>query len=525
MSLANIYQSYDTQTQYKALIYCRVSSLKQTTDGAGLQSQQHRCLMHAQSRNYEVEKTFLESVSGGLSIAERPALNELITYLKQHQKSGNHYVVIFDDHKRFARETSVHIELRKTLAMLGAKVEYLNFAVENTPEGIFIDTMLAAQSQLEREQIGRQTKEKTKARLEKGFWTFRAPVGYKYVASKQGGKELAKDEPLATIVKEALEGFANGRFRSVAEVKRFLEHDPHFPKDLPNGELRQQTVVRMMDKILYAGYLQSDTHNVSLRKAQHEPIISLETFERVQERRQQSGYLATRKGVCKDFVLRGAIHCHECENPLRSCWSKGKYKHYPYYICHTKGCGQYGKSIARDKLEGQFDTFLQTVQPQRSVFAMVKDMFKHAWTAQTEHAAMSIQTYKQEATKTEKEIKSLISRIVATDNNRVIAAYEERIEELEKKKAILQERAAQKAPSPESFDKIIELSMAFLSSPYKLWTLGGYDMKRLVLKLAFSHGVYYDRNAGDRTPLKATPHKAFMPFLGGVLQDGATGEN
>ena len=67
--------------------------------------------------------------------------------------------------------------------------------------------------------------------------------------------------------------------------------------------------------------------------------------------------------------------------------------------------------------------------------------------------------------------------------------------------------------------------MAFLSSLHKLWTLRGYDMKKLVLKLAFSQGIHYDRNSIDRTPLKTTAHKDFMPFLGGVLQDGASGGN
>ena len=209
--------------KYTALIYCRVSSRKQTVDGTGLQSQEHRCLAHAAHRQYPVEKVFLESVSGGLEIDNRPALRDLLRYLDKQKKSGTRYVVIFDDHKRFARHTQVHLQLHHELETRGAKVEYLNFSLDNSPEGKFIDTMLAAQSQLEREQISRQTREKTCARLERGYWTFRAPVGYKYMPSKQGGKELIKNEPLASIVKEALEGFASGRFATQAEVKRFLE--------------------------------------------------------------------------------------------------------------------------------------------------------------------------------------------------------------------------------------------------------------------------------------------------------------
>jgi DNA invertase Pin-like site-specific DNA recombinase len=290
-----------------ALIYCRVSSKKQKVDGTGLQSQEHRCLAHAAQRRYAVEKVFLESVSGGLDIAERPAMTELLRYLDSRKKLGNRYVVIFDDNKRFARQTEVHIKLRRELEMRGARVEYLNFMIEDSPEGTFIDTMLAAQAQLEREQIGRQTKQKTRARLERGYWTFRAPVGYKYVSSKRGGKELVIDQPLASIVKEALEGFASCRFATQAEVKRFLESQPSYPKDMPNGELRTETVARLMRKVLYAGYLEAPEWNIARRKANHEGIISLETFERVQSRRDGNSHLLARKDIHQDFVMRGAV--------------------------------------------------------------------------------------------------------------------------------------------------------------------------------------------------------------------------
>lgn len=144
-----------------ALLYCRVSSRKQMREGDGLNSQEHRCRQHADSRGYPVERIFLESVSGGLDLAERPALQDLLRYLDAIKNNGARYVVIFDDHKRFARHTEMHLLLRRELGARNAKIEYLNFTVDDTPEGEFIETMLAAQAQLERQQNGRQTKQKT----------------------------------------------------------------------------------------------------------------------------------------------------------------------------------------------------------------------------------------------------------------------------------------------------------------------------------------------------------------------------
>ena len=498
---------------WNALIYCRVSSKKQLK-GSGLDSQEHRCRQHAKLRRYPVEATFLDNVSGGLDLIERPAMQDLFHYLDTHANSNKRYIVIFDDHKRFARQTEVHLKLRRELDAHGVRVEYLNFTIEDSPEGTFIDTMLAAQSQLEREQIGRQTKQKTKARLEKGFWTFRAPVGYKYVQSKYGGKNLVKDEPLAGIVKEALEGFASGRFVTQTEMKRFLEANPHYPKDMPNGEIRAQTIIRLMSKVLYAGYVEAPSFNVSRRKGKHEGLISLETFEKIQTRRNENAYVPARKDIHKDFILRGAVVCGSCNNPLTAGWSKGKYKKYPYYFCRKKGCTEYGKTVPRAKLEEDFENILKELQPTKGLFQIAFAMFKDAWNAQMQKTVSIAKTFKQDAFKVEKEIGQLIKHVMDTTSPRVIQAYEDRIDELEKKKLIYQEKAGKTDMPKHSFEEMFELSMTLLSNPYKIWTSGQFNLQRAVLKLVFSERLTYCRNEGFRTPKTALPFKALGSFFG-----------
>ncbi len=50
----------------KAVLYCRVSSTKQTTLGSGLDSQATRCHEYARYRGYDVVKVFKDDASGGL---------------------------------------------------------------------------------------------------------------------------------------------------------------------------------------------------------------------------------------------------------------------------------------------------------------------------------------------------------------------------------------------------------------------------------------------------------------------------
>ena len=149
----------------KALIYCRVSSDRQATEGHGLDSQEHRCRDYASSRAYEVEKIFRDSFTGKGDFMLRPAMKALLYHVDTHPHIN--YVVIFDDLKRFARDTEFHIKLRAAMKMRNIQPECLNYTFEDTPEGRFAETIFAAQGQLEREQNRRQVIQKQKARLEK----------------------------------------------------------------------------------------------------------------------------------------------------------------------------------------------------------------------------------------------------------------------------------------------------------------------------------------------------------------------
>ena len=171
-----------------ALIYCRVSDKKQKTQGHGLESQEHRCRQYAEQRGYDVEMVFPDDITGGVDFMKRPGIRAMLAYLDAQK--GKPYVVIFDDLKRFASHTEFHLKLRREFAQRGALVECPNFKFEDSPEGVFIETVIAAQGQLEREQNRRQVIQKMTARVEKGCYVFNAPVGYRYERDRVHGKLL-----------------------------------------------------------------------------------------------------------------------------------------------------------------------------------------------------------------------------------------------------------------------------------------------------------------------------------------------
>ncbi|WP_224815620.1 recombinase family protein [Hasllibacter sp. MH4015] len=504
----------------KALIYCRVSSKAQESEGHGLESQETRCRQYAASKGYDVAAVFPDTITGGGDFMKRPGMVALLSFLDA--QPDERFVVIFDDLKRFARDRDFHFRLRDAFRERDAKVECLNFNFEDTPEGEFIETILAAQGQLERKQNGRQVAQKMQARMENGYWIHTAPIGYRYQTIKGRGKVLVANPPFDAIVREGFEGFASGRFATQAEVQRFFASFLDFPRNR-HGAVTSQRVADILSHPIYAGYICSERYKLNWIKAQHEPLVSMDIFEKVQERRLGASHAPQRKNIGNDFALRGIATCACCDAPLRSSWSKGKYKRYAYYLCQTKGCEAYGKSIPRDRLEAQVGEIIKDLQPTGGLIAITTRMFQDAWAMRAEQAKAKVQAAKRQMAKVETEIDQLLGRIVEASNSAVIRAYEDKIAKLEYDKARLSETALKEQPPQRAFDEKLELALRFLSNPWKLWESGQASIQRLVLKLAFQGPVAYDRNQGPRTPEISMPFKALKGDWGSVLKNGAGG--
>ncbi|RMB01491.1 recombinase-like zinc beta ribbon protein [Eilatimonas milleporae] len=264
------------------------------------------------------------------------------------------------------------------------------------------------------------------------------------------------------------------------------------------------------------------------REGKHEALISKATFEKIQKRLEGGVYAPARKDLNKDFILRGAVACGCCGKPLRSSWSTGKTKRFAYYLCQTKGCEMYGKSIPRAEIEGEFETLLASLPPKESLFKVTVAMFRTYWNTKLERAAASITTIERDMRDAESQIRKLVDRIVDATNERVITALENRISELEKRKLILAEKAQNTAAPQPAFDEVLELSLRVLANPYKIWASGKFTLRRLVLKLVFPEPLHYTRHEGYRTPKTSLPFNVlggnFDGFSAGLL-DGAAGEN
>jgi len=137
---------------------------------------------------------------------------------------------------------------------------------------------MAATAEYERNQNKRQVRNRMQARLEAGYWTFYPPPGYVFAKVAGHGKIIVPREPEASIIREALEGFASGRFPTQVDVQKFLQgrgfnHWGH-------GKMAYlEQVKRLLTREVYTGYIYYPPWKVTRRKGHHQALVSSETFQ------------------------------------------------------------------------------------------------------------------------------------------------------------------------------------------------------------------------------------------------------
>ena len=449
-----------------------------------------------------MDKVFHDSVSGGGDFMKRPAMVCLLEYLEKH--SYTDYVVVFDDLKRFARDTVFHWKLRNELGVRGARPECLNFKFEDTPEGEFIETIIAAQGQLERQQNSRQVIQKQKARLERGYWPFGAISGFVQINHVEHGKLLAPKEPNAGIIKEALEGFASGRFDTRTDVATFLKKVDY--AKYPTIE----TVNRLIEKTaIYAGFIEYPKWEVERRSGYHQSIITPATHFKIKEKLEGKTRTHERKILNEDFPLRGFVECSDCSKPMTASWSTSRGNKFGYYRCKTKGCASVGKSIGKDKIEAEFLGILGKIKPSKHVMSLTREILKDVWlnkksAVESKRSEMSI-----ELSAIKKEREALLVRIPKAYDESVVHVYESRLSELSKREVFLKDSAMSFDACKPNIGTAMDIVFDFLENPMTQWQKGDIHTRKLVLKLVFEEKLTYNKNSGFETAVLSLPLRVF----------------
>ena len=492
----------------EGLVYCRVSSKRQETEGSGLISQGGRCVSELSKLNVPHLKTFSDSFSGGGDFMKRPALREMLEFIDANPYKK--FIVVFDDISRFARDVFFHIKLKLEFKKRDVILKCLNYNFDESEEGEFAELIHAGKAELDRKQNRRKVIQKQKSRLELGYWAFASKKGYKQAKNPEHGT-LSIPTLESKILKEVLEGFSLGRFQRKIDACKFLVEKEFWTKQKPEKYIDKFT--KIARDCFYVGDIEYLQWEVSRRKGKHQGIIDIRTFNLNQKRLDNEGLgKRIRNDISNDFPLRSLIACENCFKALTGAWCKGRNKKYPYYFCQNKNCMSYGKSIKKEDVELNFNSFLKKKKLKVGFSKILNVIFEKAWAEEVSDYKKTVYTINGKITILEEKIYQLTDRLISAKTDVLQMAYESQIENAQKELNKLKKLGNMKTDLIVPYRTALEKANTLLRNPYKIWNKMDVIEKQRLFYFIFETKIVYSNKYGYRTAEKPYSITLFEEF-------------
>jgi site-specific DNA recombinase len=260
--------------QVRAVIYCRVST-KDQVQNLSLDTQPQVCSQYCNRQGLEVDRVFIEPGESAKT-ANRTQFQALLTHCRE-RKGRIQYVVVYSV-TRFAREKYDHYLLRAQLQRLGVTLRSATEPIDDSSTGKLMEGIVSAFAQFDNDVRSERTVEGMKARLKRGGWTFKAPLGYLSRRDSMGRKILVPDPDRASFVTHSFELYSSGLYNK-NQVLRIVTKMGL--RSCSGKALTPQSFGAMLRKPIYAGRIVVRGWDVTTA-ADFEPLVTSQVFERVQ---------------------------------------------------------------------------------------------------------------------------------------------------------------------------------------------------------------------------------------------------
>lgn len=368
-------------------LYCRKSSDRDDKQMLSLEAQQRKMLEVAEKLNLEIVEVFIEQKSAYK--VGRPKFNEM---MKRLQK-GDADAILTYHLSRLARNSYdggniIYFMDEKIIK----EIRTWEGAHHLNPEAKFMLSIHFAVSKKSSDDTSQFVKRDIETKLRKGELPGAAPLGYLNIDQKGtiAGKHYSQDKqrllfdlnrPLrreeidpinGPIVQKIFQQASTGMY--TLKKLRALSYELGLRSKTGN-KLPEATVYAILTNPYYYGVIRFNG-NIYTENIQHEPLISKQLFDRVQQLLKRRG---KGSGMRRHFFpYTGLFHCGECGGAITAENQKG---HTYYHCTYRKGpCSQRTWLKSEDLEEQLLGVIRQLVIPPAFLefaFKRLKDVHKH----------------------------------------------------------------------------------------------------------------------------------------------------
>lgn len=321
-----------TSRQIKYVLYARKSSESEDRQVQSIQDQFDRLNDLAKDRNLKIVKVYKESKSAKQPTS-RPLFGEMLEFIKNNKADG----ILCWQINRLSRNPVDSGEI-SWLLQNGIIKSVQTIDREYRPEdNVLLFNMESGMANQFILDLKKSTKRGLESKVQKGWCPYRAPAGY---INDVINKTIVKDLDRFEAIKKMWELVISSAYtpaQTLVALNNEWGYLSRKTKRAGGNKMAQSEFYKILNNPFYYGYFR---YKGDLFKGEHEPMITQEQFDRVQ---QILGYKVKPRKRIKDFSFTGIITCGHCgcqitaEEKTKLVKSDGVYRSYTYYRCtHRK---------------------------------------------------------------------------------------------------------------------------------------------------------------------------------------------
>lgn len=260
----------------------------------------------------------------------RPVFNEIIEELRAGKYNG----ILTWAADRISRNAG---DLGKVVDLMdaGALQEIRTFSqsFRNNPNEKFLLMILGSQAKLENDNRGVNVKRGLRTRCEMGLRPGVAPVGYNNEKHADRKCHAVVDTVRAPVIRQMFEKVANEKW-SGRRVYQWLKFELNF-KSRANKNMTLSSIYVVLQNPFYHGVFEYPVDSGNWYEGKHEPLITKELFDRVQEQLKRDRIVRT---DIKEFAFIKLLTCGLCGSGITAeekfkKLKDGTFNRYVYYGC------------------------------------------------------------------------------------------------------------------------------------------------------------------------------------------------